>query len=77
MLNKVEMYLLLKLKHIFEQQPTENPKISIKELKITVGDIDEAVFEQTLKKLAQLKYLRVVNHQIMFKKKLLKYLQHD
>ena len=77
MLNKVEMYLLLKMKHIFEQQPKKNPTISIKELKITVSDIDEAVFEQTLKTLAQLKYLRVVNHQIVFEKKLLNYLQHD
>ena len=77
MLNKVEMYLVLKLKHIFEQQPTENPKISIKALKTTVSDIDETVFEQTLKKLAQLKYLRVVNHEIVFEKKLLNYLQHD
>ena len=77
MLNKVEMYLVLKMKHIFEQQPRENSTISIKELKTTVSDIDEAVLGETLKTLAQLKYLRVVNHQIVFEKKLLNYLQHD
>lgn len=77
MLNEVEVYLVLKLKHIFEQQPIKNPKISIKELKTTVSDVDEAVIEQTLKTLAQLKYLRVVNHKIVFEKKLLKYLQND
>ena len=77
MLNEVEMYLLLKLKYIFEQQPTEHLGISIDELKTTVGDVDEAVLRETLKKLAQLKYLRVVNHEIVFEKKLLNYLQHD
>ena len=71
------MYLVLKMKHIFDQQPKKYPTISIKELKTTVSDIDEAVFEETLKTLAQLKYFRVVNHQIVFEKKLLNYLQHD
>ena len=77
MLNEVEMYLVLKMKHIFEQQPIKNPKISIDELKTTVSDVDEAVLGETLKRLAELKYLRVVNHQIVFEKKLLNYLQHD